>query len=100
MISQRVASAGDDQLVRIWSTVTGREERVLRGHTAEAWAVAFSPDGKLLASASVDTTVRLWDVATGEPVHVLTEKMGQQTGADTTRAAERLHRSGTGDPDG
>ena len=44
----------------------------LAGHTDEAWALAFSPDGRYLYSGSDDTdepqTLKVWEVATGHPV--------------------------------
>ena len=36
--------------------------RPLAGHQTEAWALAFSPDGSLLASGSDDHDIKLWDV--------------------------------------
>ncbi|TKA38987.1 hypothetical protein B0A49_13918, partial [Cryomyces minteri] len=45
--------------------------RTLEGHSHWVSAVAFSPDGKLLASASWDSTVKVWDAGTGTTLQTL-----------------------------
>jgi WD40 repeat protein len=45
-----------------------RCSQVLRGHSDEVWALAFSHDGRQLASASKDGAALLWRV--GDGAHV------------------------------
>jgi WD40 repeat protein len=58
-----------DKAIRLWDTATGRPLRGLTGHHHGVCAIAFSPNGKLLASGSYDKTVRLWDPSSGKEVH-------------------------------
>ena len=60
-------------------TAVGPGHRQAPAHpTGHDWgtAVAFSPDGRLLATAGSDGTVRLWDPATGEHRRTLTGHLG------------------------
>ncbi|KAI1357191.1 WD40-repeat-containing domain protein [Xylaria arbuscula] len=61
-----LASASDDQTVRVWSADKGNCLQTLEGHTDSVRSVAFSPDGRTVASASDDQTVRVWSADKGD----------------------------------
>jgi serine/threonine protein kinase/outer membrane protein assembly factor BamD (BamD/ComL family)/sugar lactone lactonase YvrE len=49
-----------------WQDGTAYQQHSLAAHTDNVHAVAFSPNGQLLASASWDTTIGIWDMESGE----------------------------------
>lgn len=51
---------------RLWS-VDRRDPVACVRHAAEVSAVAFSPDGRLLATADLDGEARVWDIPTARP---------------------------------
>jgi WD40 repeat protein len=52
----------------LYDLETRRCLRVFSGHTAKAYPLAVSPDGKLLLSGGHDNTLRVWDLGTGKEV--------------------------------
>ena len=68
-------ASGSFQELRIWNTDTGEEVRKIEGFSDRIVALAFSPDGKLLATAGGPPTeegeVKLIEVASGKVVQDL-----------------------------
>jgi WD40 repeat protein len=71
---KRLASASDDDTVKVWDAATGREEYTLMKEAYNTHVrqlprrpVAFSPDGRTLV-VGIGHAVRLWDAATGREV--------------------------------
>ena len=60
-----LAVCGDDRAITLHSTRDWSEVRTLRGHNARVFALAFSPDGRLLLTGDSATDAKLWDVETG-----------------------------------
>jgi len=69
---KRLFLTGMERVIGVWTldpttwkaSLTGS----LRGHTAQVFALALSPDGKRLASGSYDGSARLWDTDTLRPL--------------------------------
>jgi WD40 repeat protein len=61
-----VASAGDDAAVCLWEAATGRFVAMLEEETDPIAAVAFSPDGHILAARAATGRVRAWTLDRGQ----------------------------------
>jgi hypothetical protein len=67
----KVLALGTQQRVELWDAVSGDEVRVLHGpNTSNYRALAFAPDGKMLATAGGSPAIQLWEVASGKERHL------------------------------
>ena len=67
----QIATASQDETVRLWDAASGRCLHVLRGHVGDVNSVSFTPDGALVGSSGDDGTVRIWNTEAGVPIEVL-----------------------------
>ncbi|MGI9244447.1 MAG: protein kinase domain-containing protein, partial [Verrucomicrobiales bacterium] len=69
----RLASGGNDRMVRIWDVESGELEQRIYGHRGAVFAVAFSRDsgGSRLFSGGRDGSLHIWDSISGEELLAL-----------------------------
>jgi WD40 repeat protein len=76
-------SDGEGGVVRLWDASTGKETQALNGHKGAITALAFSPDGSMVASGGSDREIRLWEVSGGKLQRTIA---GDETGAISSLA--------------
>jgi WD40 repeat protein len=67
----RLVAAGVGSDIAVYDAQTGKQLRLLTGHTDAVTGVAFSPDGKQLASSCRDHDARVWNTKTLGLVKIL-----------------------------
>jgi WD40 repeat protein/mono/diheme cytochrome c family protein len=74
-----IAASGEAGLfgeVTVYDIESQKPIHKLRGHRDIVYAVAISPDGKLLATGSYDQAIKLWNLETGSELKTLTGHNG------------------------
>jgi WD40 repeat protein len=90
-----LASGGEDRLIRLWDTTTGKELGQFTGHESTVATVTFSPNGKILASGSWDKTIRFWDVSTRKGLPLIINHPGEVSSIAYSPDGKTLASGGT-----
>ena len=55
------ASGSQDNLVKIWDALSGKEIKTIAAHTDEILSINYSLDGRYLITCSMDSTIKIWN---------------------------------------
>jgi WD40 repeat protein len=57
-----LATAGNDDVARVWYTNSGDLRFTLIGHTGNISSTTYSPDGRFIVTSGEDITARVWNI--------------------------------------
>jgi WD40 repeat protein len=83
---KRLATCGNDLLVKVWSIETGELEQQFEGHERHVYGVDFHPDGEQLVSQDLMGNVNVWDLNSKEKQRTIDASV--MTGYDNKFAAD------------
>ena len=66
-----IAAGDNDGAIVLYDAATGEKLRTMTGPRSQIRALAFSPDGALIATAPVFGPVRIWDASSGRATSLL-----------------------------
>lgn len=78
---EEIATASNDESVRLWDVTSGRCTADIRGHGRQISTLSFNQNGGMLAAASKDGLVRIWNPRTGELLQRLSGRANQLVSA-------------------
>lgn len=83
---KRLATCGNDLLVKVWKIENGNLEQQFSGHERHVYGVDFHPDGEHLVSQDLMGVVFVWNLQTKEKQRTIDASM--MTGYDQKFAAD------------
>ena len=66
-----LATAGKDKRISLWDTASGRQQKILSGHTDDVRRLSFVAGSSRLVSISDDKLVMIWDLRSGTYQQIL-----------------------------
>jgi len=73
-----VAGVVEGYRIKLWSTATGKETRIINTDIAAVSALTFSPDGSLIVCGNINGTLKVYNPIDGKEVKKLIDGPGEE----------------------